>query len=113
MACTAWGMKISLMKTVDIYQPADNVPCQEASICVYCNKLRAIKKFLYLGSTLNMTGTFNDEARLRVSKVSDAFGNYRRDFRVGMRFLWVQEVHFTTVLQPQLVLNLFLISYQF
>ena len=59
LACTSLGLTISLKKTVVMYQPAPNVPYQEPSIYVYGHKLKAVKKFVYLGSTLNMTGTLD------------------------------------------------------
>ena len=74
LACTGLGLTISLRKTVVMYQPAPNVPYQEPSIYVYVQKLKAVKKFVYLGGTLNMTGTLNDEICLRISKARVAFG---------------------------------------
>ena len=74
LACTALGLTINLKKTVVMYQPAPNVSYQEPSMYVYGHKLKAVKTFVYLGSTLNMTGTLDDEICLRISKASVAFG---------------------------------------
>ena len=56
LACTALGLTISLRKMVVMYLPALSVPYQKPSIFVHDHKLKAVKTFVYLGSTLNMTG---------------------------------------------------------
>ena len=78
LACTAVGLRISLKETIVMYQPAPNIPDQEPPICVQGHKLKACKMFVYLGSTLNITGTLDDEVCLRNSKAGDAFGELEK-----------------------------------
>ena len=74
MFCTGLRLNNNPKKTVLKYQLSTSVPCQEPSIYVYGHKMKAVKKFVYLGNTLKMTGTLADGVSLRMSKVSHAFG---------------------------------------
>ena len=85
LTCTALGLTINLkacsneeQKTAVMYQPAPNAPYQEPSIYVYGHKLKDVKKLMYLYSTLNMTGTLDDEICLRDSKASFALGKLEK-----------------------------------
>ena len=71
---TALELTISLKKTVLMYQPTFGKTYVEPSIYVYGQKLVVVPKFVYLGSILNCSNSFDDELCSRISKASHAFG---------------------------------------
>ena len=77
-ACTALGLTISHKKTVVLYQPAPGEHYKEPSIYVYGKRLVAVSKFVYLGSTLSLSGSIDEEVCLRISKANDAFGRLNK-----------------------------------
>ena len=67
-ACKAFGLTISLDKTVVMFQPASGTVFVEPSIYTDGEKLKVVDKFTYLGSTINRFCSFDDEIALRLKK---------------------------------------------
>ena len=76
-ACNNFGLTISTKKTEVMYQPAPNKPYQEPTVTVNGQKLAAVDKFTYLGSTLSRCVHIDDEIIARIAKASSAFGRLR------------------------------------
>ena len=76
-ACTNFGLTISTKKTEVMYQPAPGKQYQEPSVTVSGQKLAAVDKFTYLGSTLSRSVNIDDETDARIAKASVAFGRLR------------------------------------
>ena len=76
-ACNNFGLIISTKKTEVMYQPAPNKPYQEPTVTVNGQKLAAVDKFTYLGSTLSRCVHIDDEINARIAKASSAFGRLR------------------------------------
>lgn len=76
-ACDNFGLTISTKKTEIMYQPAPGKPYSEPSIQVNGEKLKAVDKFTYLGSTLSRCIHIDDEVNNRIAKASAAFGRLR------------------------------------
>ena len=92
-ACTNFGLTISTKKTEVMYQPAPKKPYQEPSITVNGQRLAAVDKFTYLGSTLSRCVHIDDEINARIAKASSAFGRLRPT-------VWDRKgVHLTTKLK--------------
>ena len=72
-ACKSFGLTISIEKTKVMYQPAPGKAYAEPNIMVDDERLEVVKKFVYLGSTLNNSCTLNDEILARIQKATDAF----------------------------------------
>ncbi len=99
-ACNNFSLTISTKKTEVLYQPAPGKPYTEPTIFVNDQKLSAVDKFTYLGSTLSCAVHVDDEVNIRIVKVSAAFGHlhesvwdrpaWRRIFQEGA-VLWEQE----------------------
>ena len=60
-----------------MYQPAPNKPYQEPTVTVNGQKLAAVDKFTYLGSTLSRCVHIDDEINARIAKASSTFGRLR------------------------------------
>lgn len=73
-ACKAFGLTISLKKTVVMYSPPPGVPYLEPNIFVDGKRLKVVDSFEYLGSVLSRDGTLDAEIRHRISQASSAFG---------------------------------------
>ena len=67
-ACRAFGLTISLNKTVVMFQPAPGTVYVEPSIYTDGKKLKIVDKFTYLGSTINRFCSLDDEIALRLKK---------------------------------------------
>ena len=76
-ACDNFGLTISIKKTEVLYQPAPKKPYSEPHITVKGQKLQAVDKFTYLGSTLSRCVCIDEEVNARISKASTAFGRLR------------------------------------
>ena len=76
-ACNNFGLTISTKKTEVMYQPAPNKPYQEPTVTVNGQKLAAVDRFTYLGSTLSPCVHIDDEIHARIAKASSAFGRLR------------------------------------
>ena len=76
-ACTNFGLTISTKKTEVMYQPAPGKQYQEPTVTVSGQKLAAVDKFMYLGSTLSRSVNIDDETNARIAKASVAFGRLR------------------------------------
>ena len=72
-ACKAFGLTISLDKTVVMFQPAPGTVYVEPSIYTDGKKLKVVDKFTYLGSTINRLCSLDDEIALRLKKATGAF----------------------------------------
>ena len=72
-ACKAFGLTISLDKTVVMFQPAPGTVYVEPSIYTDGKKLKVVDKFTYLGSTINRFCSLDDEIALRLKKATGAF----------------------------------------
>ena len=72
-AYRAFGLTISLDKTVVIFQPAPGTVYVEPSIYTDGKKLKVVDKFTYLGSTINRFCSLDDDIALRLKKATGAF----------------------------------------
>jgi hypothetical protein len=73
-ACTNFGLTISTKKTEVMHQPAPGKPYIEPNIIVNGQRLSAVNRFTYLGSTLSQNVVIDDEVNARIAKASAAFG---------------------------------------
>ena len=76
-ACTNFGFTISTKKTEIMYQPAPGKQYQEPTVTVNGQKLAAVDKFTYLGSTPSRGVHIDDETDAKIAKDSVAFGRLR------------------------------------
>jgi len=76
-ACNNFTLTISTKKTAVMYQPAPGKTYQEPTVTVSGQRLAAVGKFMYLGSTLSRCSCINEETDARISKASSAFGCLR------------------------------------
>ena len=77
-ACRAFGLTISLDKTVVMFQAAPGSVYVEPSIYTDSKKLKVVDKFTYLGSTINRFCSLDDEIALRLKKATGAFSVLKR-----------------------------------
>ena len=80
-ACRAFGLTISLDKTVVMFQPAPGTVYVEPSIYTDGKKLKVVDKFTYLGSTINRFCSLDDEIALRLKKATGAFSALKHRVR--------------------------------
>ena len=73
-ACDNFGLTISTKKTEVMHQPAPGKPYIEPNITINDQRLNAVDKFTYLGSTLSRNVVLDDEVNARLAKASAAFG---------------------------------------
>lgn len=78
-ACENFGLTISTKKTEVLHQPPPNVPYVEPDISVNGQRLAAVDKFVYLGSTLSRAANIDEEVAYRVARASAAFGRLRKN----------------------------------
>lgn len=64
-----------------MYQPAPGKTYQEPTVMVSGQRLAAVGKFTYLGSTLSRSSRINEETDARSSKASSAFGCLEETFQ--------------------------------
>lgn len=76
-ACNNFALTISTKKTAVMYQPAPGKTYQEPTVTVSGQRLAAVDKFKYLGSTLSGCSHINEETDERIRKASSAFGRLR------------------------------------
>ena len=74
IACTNFGLTISIKKTEVLHQPAPGKPYVEPNITVNGQRLSAVNRFTYLGSTLSQNATIDDEVNVRTARASVIFG---------------------------------------
>ena len=72
-ACSEFGMKISLNKTVVLPQGTSAPP----NIYINGTALSVVNKFCYLGSTIANTNSLDAEIGTRIGKASSTFGQLR------------------------------------
>ena len=76
-ACTDFGLTISTKKTEVMHQPAPGALYTEPLISVNGKQLKAVEKFVYLGSTLSRVANIDEEVMHRVAHGSAVFGRLR------------------------------------
>ena len=76
-ACDNFGLTISIKKTEVMHQPAPGNQYKEPLVAVKGQKLQAVDRFTYLGSTLSRTVNIDEEVNTRIFKASTAFGRLR------------------------------------
>ena len=69
-ACENFGLTISTKKTEVLHQPAPAVPYNEPNINVNGQRLAAVDKFTYLGSTLSRFVNIDEEVAYRIARQS-------------------------------------------
>ena len=86
-SCDNYDLTISIKKTEVVYQPPPGKPYQEPTITVKGQRLQAVDKFTYLGSTLSRPVHIDDEVNARIAISSAAFGRLRGNVwdRSGIR----------------------------
>jgi len=62
-----------------MHQPAPGHTYSEPNITIDGQRLKAVDKFVYLGSTLSRNVVINDEVNARLPKASTAFGRLRKN----------------------------------
>ena len=78
-ACNNFGLTISTKKTEVMHQPAPGKTYTEPNITINGQRLNAVDKFTYLGSTLSRNVVIDDEVNTRLSKASAAFGRLAKN----------------------------------
>lgn len=78
-ACDNFGLTISTKKTEVMHQPAPGKPYVEPNISIKGQRLNAVDKFTYLGSTLSRNVVIDDEINTRLAKASAAFGRLHKN----------------------------------
>ena len=78
-ACNNFGLTISTKKTEVMHQPAPGKPYTEPNVSVCGQRLNAVDKFTYLGSTLSRNVVIDDEVTARLAKASAAFGRLHKN----------------------------------
>ena len=73
-ACDNFDLTISTKKTEVMHQPAPGKPYVEPKISIKGQRLNAVDKFTYLGSTLSRNVVIDDEINTRLAKASAALG---------------------------------------
>jgi len=76
-ACSNFVLTISTKKAEVMHQPAPGKPYAEPNIHVNGQRLSAVDKFTYLGSTLSSSLVIEDEVNARIAKANVAFGRLR------------------------------------
>ena len=77
-ACDHCDHKISTKRTEVVSQPAPGKPHSESTITVNGQRLQAVDKFTYVGSTLSRAVHIDDEVIVRSAKAGVAFGRLFR-----------------------------------
>lgn len=103
-ACVNFGLTISIKKTEVLHQPAPGKMYIEPNITINGQRLKAVDKFTYLGSTLSRNVVVDDEIDARLSKANAAFGRLypnvwnRRGITVQTKIKVYRAVVMTTLL---------------
>ena len=77
VACDAFGLTISIIKTEVLLQAAPLATRNEPTVTVNGSVLKVVKQFSYLGSIVSDDGRASHEIEARVKKASVAFGMLR------------------------------------
>ena len=73
IACTNFGLTIRKKKTEVLHQPAPGKPFVEPTITVNGQRLSAVNRFTYLGSTLSQNVTIDDEVNVKIARANATF----------------------------------------
>ena len=84
-SCDKYDLTISNKKTELVYQQAPGKPYKESTITVKGQRLQAVDKVTYLGSTLSRVVHIDDEVNARIAKAGAAFGRLRGSVWDGSR----------------------------
>ena len=74
IACTNFGLTFSIKKTEVLHQPAPGKPYVKPNITINGQRLSAVNRITYLGSTLSQNATIDDEVNVRIARASVTFG---------------------------------------
>ena len=99
-ACNNFGLTISTKKTEVLHQPAPHKTYVEPAITTGGEKLKAVDKFTYLGSTLSRFVNIDEEVDTRIAKASSVFGRLRKSVweRRGIKLATKLKVYRAVVL---------------
>ena len=75
----AFSLRLSTQKTEVIHQPAPGKPYVEPNITVNNQRLDAVDKFTYPGSTLSSNLVSDDKMNARLAKASVSFGRLHKN----------------------------------
>ena len=78
-ACNTFGLTISIKKTEVMHQPASEKIYAGHNITTNGQKLKAVEKFTYLGSTLLRNAVIDDEVNARLATASATFGRLHKN----------------------------------
>ena len=78
VACTNFGLTISIKKTEVLHHPAPGKRYTEPNITINGQRLKAVDKFTYLGSTLSRNVVIDDKVDARLAKANSAFGRLNK-----------------------------------
>ena len=76
-AAKAFGLTVSIQKSVVMHQPAPATCGTEPSISIDDATLKNVENFTYLGSCLSSDASVDKEIAIRLSKASNSFGRLR------------------------------------
>ena len=76
-AAKAFGLTVSIQKSVVMHQPAPATCGTEPSISIDDATLKNVENFTYLGSCLSSDASLDKEITIRLSKASNSFGRLR------------------------------------
>ena len=105
-ACDNFQLTIHTKKTEVVHQQAPGKPYSAPTITVNGQKLQAVNKFTYLGSTLSRAVYIDDEVTARTAKASVAFGRLRTNvwerngIRLDTKLKVYKDVVLPTLLYP-------------
>ena len=102
IACTNFGLTISIKKTEVLHQPAPGKPYVEPNITVNGQRLSAVNRFTYLGSTLSQNASIDDEVNVRIARASVTFGRLHANVwnrrGISIQTMWQDRISDTEVL---------------
>lgn len=70
---TNFSLTISTTEIEVMHQPAQGEPCVEPNITINSQKLKAVDRFMCLGSTLSRSLVIDDKVNARIAKARATF----------------------------------------